>query len=295
EQRINGWRIRAEDPVTDPEPESGRAPHPPENDDAAAGTESDGSPNDLGAQVQDQLKRLERLLVPGKSAARAVQGGILPAWRRVTRGESRLAVTVAVLAAVGMLAALPVRVAPHPRWLLPGLALLLLVGLTVANPTRIDRQSRALRSLSLLLIAIISIANAATAARLIVDLVRGTGIRTPSELLLTGAAIWLTNVIVFGLWYWEFDRGGPVARAHAKKQYPDFLFPQMGSPPELTPPDWEPEFVDYLYFSFTNATAFSPTDVMPLSRWAKLTMLAQSAVSLMTVALVIARAVNILK
>ena len=94
EQRINGWRIRAEDPVTDPEPESGRAPHPPENDDAAAGTESDGSPNDLGAQVQDQLKRLERLLVPGKSAARAVQGGILPAWRRVTRGESRLAVTV---------------------------------------------------------------------------------------------------------------------------------------------------------------------------------------------------------
>ena len=124
---------------------------------------------------------------------------------------------------------------------------------------------------------------------------RGTGIRTPSELLLTGAAIWLTNVIVFGLWYWEFDRGGPVARAHAVKQYPDFLFPQMGSPPELTPPDWEPEFVDYLYFSFTNATAFSPTDVMPLSRWAKLTMLAQSAVSLMTVALVIARAVNILK
>jgi uncharacterized membrane protein len=175
------------------------------------------------------------------------------------------------------------------------LALLLLVGLTVANPTRIDRQSRALRSLSLLLIAIISIANAATAARLIVDLVRGTGIRTPSELLLTGAAIWLTNVIVFGLWYWEFDRGGPVARAHAVKQYPDFLFPQMGSPPELTPPDWEPEFVDYLYFSFTNATAFSPTDVMPLSRWAKLTMLAQSAVSLITVALVIARAVNILK
>jgi uncharacterized membrane protein len=281
--------------VTDPEPESGSAPHPPKNDDAAASTESDSSPNDLGAQVQDQLKRLERLLVPRKSAARAVQGGILPAWRRVTRGESRLAVTLAVLAAIGMLAALPDRIAPHPRWLLPGLALLLLVGLTVANPTRIDRQSRALRSLSLLLIAIISIANAATAARLIVDLVRGTGIRTPSELLLTGAAIWLTNVIVFGLWYWEFDRGGPVARAHAVKQYPDFLFPQMGSPPELTPPDWEPEFVDYLYFSFTNATAFSPTDVMPLSRWAKLTMLAQSAVSLITVALVIARAVNILK
>jgi uncharacterized membrane protein len=152
-----------------------------------------------------------------------------------------------------------------------------------------------LRSVSLLLIAVISIANAATAARLIIDLVRGIGIRAPSELLLTGAAIWLTNVIAFGLWYWEFDRGGPVARANAKKQYPDFLFPQMGAPAELTPPEWEPEFVDYLYTSFTNATAFSPTDVMPLSRWAKLTMLGQSAVSLITVALVVARAVNILK
>jgi uncharacterized membrane protein len=203
-------------------------------------------------------------------------------------------VTLAVLAAIAMLVALPDRIAPHPRWLLPGLALLLLAGLIVASPTRIDRQSRALRSVSLLLIAVISIANAATAARLIVDLVRGTGIRTPSELLLTGAAIWLTNVIAFGLWYWEFDRGGPVARAHAMKPYPDFLFPQMTSP-ENTPPEWEPEFVDYLYTSFTNATAFSPTDVMPLSRWAKLTMLAQSAVSLMTVALVVARAVNILK
>ena len=213
--------------MTEAESESGRASHRPANDDAAASAESDSSPNDLGAQVQDQLKRLERLLVPGKSAARAVQGGILPAWRRVTRGESRLAVTLAVLAAIGMLAALPDRIAPHPRWLLPGLALLLLVGLTIANPKRIDRQSRVLRSLSLLLIAIISIANAATAARLIVDLVRGIGIRTPSELLLTGAAIWLTNVIVFGIWYWEFDRGGPIERAAGSQPYPDFVFPQM--------------------------------------------------------------------
>jgi uncharacterized membrane protein len=281
--------------VTEAESDSGEASHLPANDDAAAGAEPAGQPDDIGGQLQDQLKRLERLLVPGKSAARAVEGGILPAWRRVTRGESRLAVTLAILAAIGLLAALPDRIAPHPRWVLPGLAFLLLVGLTVANPARIDRQSRALRTVSLLLIAVISIANAVTAARLIVDLVRGTGIRTPGELLLTGAAIWLTNVIVFGLWYWEFDRGGPVARAHAKKQYPDFLFPQMDASAEVTPPDWEPEFVDYLYFSFTNATAFSPTDVMPLSRWAKLTMLAQSAVSLMTVALVIARAVNILK
>jgi len=112
-------------------------------------------------------------------------------------------------------------------------------------------------------------------------------------LLLTGGAIWLTNVIAFGVWYWELDRGGPAARAHATRQHPDFLFAQMQTP-ELAPDDWEPAFVDYLYVSFTNAAAFSPTDVLPLSRWAKLTMLVQSAVSLSTVALVVARAVNTL-
>jgi hypothetical protein len=98
---------------------------------------------------------------------------------------------------------------------------------------------------------------------------------------------------VFSLWYWELDRDGPVARAHATRAHPDFLFAQMQS--ELAPPEWEPGFADYLYLSFTNATAFSPTNVLPLSGWAKLTMMLQSAVSLATVALVIARAVNILK
>jgi len=146
----------------------------------------------------------------------------------------------------------------------------------------------------LALIAVMSLSNAASAGRLIVDLVRAEGIRDPAQLLLTGAAIWLTNVIVFGLWYWEFDRGGPVERAAGVRPYPDFTFPQMTSP-ELAPPSWEPGFVDYLYMSFTNAMAFSPTDVMPMTRWAKLTMLAQSLISVVTVALVIARAVNILK
>jgi len=140
----------------------------------------------------------------------------------------------------------------------------------------------------------ISIANLYSAAHLVDALIQGTSRESAERLLLTGASIWGTNVIVFALWYWEFDRGGPVARALARKPYPDFQFVQMQCP-ELTPPDWEPYFVDYLYLSFTNATAFSPTDVLPLSRWAKLTTLVQSAVSLMTVALVIARAVNILK
>ena len=120
------------------------------------------------------------------------------------------------------------------------------------------------------------------------------GICHAGPLLVTGGAIWLTNIIVFGLWYWEFDRGGPVARAHGTRPYPDFQFVQMTSP-ELAPPDWEPAFADYLYLAFTNASAFSPTDVMPLSRWAKLAMTLQSVISIVTVALIVARAVNILK
>jgi len=217
-----------------------------------------------------------------------------PAWARLTGEEPRVQVTVAVLVAVGLMAALPVRVANRPRWVLPSLAVLLLVGVFVAKSARLERRSSALRVASLSLIAVMSVANAASAGRLIVDLVRGEGIRDPAALLLTGASIWLTNVIVFGLWYWEFDRGGPVERARGARPYPDFLFPQMSSP-ELAPPDWEPGFVDYLYVSFTNATAFSPTDVMPMTRWAKSTMMTQSAISVITVALVIARAVNILK
>ena len=187
-------------------------------------------------------------------------------------------VTIAIVVAIGLMLALPERVSTRPRWLLPGLAAVLLVGVFIAKSTRSPKRARALRIVSLALIAVMSIANAASAGRLVVDLVRGTGIHDPAQLLLTGAAIWFTNVIVFGLWYWELDRGGPIARAAGAHPYPDFVFPQMTSP-DLAPPDWEPGFVDYFYVSFTNATAFSPTDTMPMTRWAKLTMLGQSAIS----------------
>jgi hypothetical protein len=221
--------------------------------------------------------------------------GFVPAWRRPTEGEARWQVSVAVAAAVALQFPLPGRlVLVHPAWLLPALEGLLLVALVTANPRRINRESRALRLLGLTLAAILSLANAFSVARLIIGLVNGTEGSTAGPLLVTGGAIWLTNVIVFGLWYWEFDRGGPVARANADRMYPDFLFAQMTSP-HLAPPDWEPAFADYLYLSFTNAAAFSPTDVLPLSRWAKMGMTAQASVSIVTVALVVARAVNILK
>ena len=260
------------------------------------GDETEGSreqPTDVGDDLRGLLKSLARFVDP-RAAVQAAAGPAGAAWRSVTSEEPRVQVTVAILVAIGLMLALPSRVANHPRWVLPGLAVVLLIGVFVAKSAHSDRRSRALRVVSLSLIAVMSLSNAASAGRLIIDLVRAEGVRDPAQLLLTGAAIWFTNVIVFGLWYWEFDRGGPIERALGNRLYPDLLFPQMTSP-ELAPPDWEPGFVDYLYVSFTNATAFSPTDVLPMTRWAKMTMLTQSAVSVVTVALVIARAVNILK
>ncbi len=221
----------------------------------------------------------------------------VPAWRRRTRGEARWQVTLCVTVAIALQIAVPGRlVLLRPVWVLPALQGLLLVTLVAANPHRIDRESRMLRMLSLTLAALLSFANAWTVERLTVELVRGgSEVNRPGPLLITGAAIWLTNVVAFALWYWEFDRGGPAARALATKPYPDFQFVQMVSPPEMVPPNWEPAFTDYLYLAFTNAAAFSPTDVMPLSRWAKMAMTAQSLISIVTVALVVARAVNILQ
>jgi len=245
--------------------------------------------------LHDRLERLERLLVPEDRAARDAVRGVIPAWKRVTEGESRWQVAAATLVAISLQLPLTGRlVLVRPMWVLPMLQGLLFVALVVVNPRRIDRESRAIRSLSLALTGVLSLANGWSAARLVTGLVQGTEGSSAAPLLISGGAIWLTNVIVFALWYWEFDRGGPAARAHAVKPYPDFQFVQMATP-ELAAPHWEPAFGDYLYLAFTNAAAFSPTDVMPLSRWAKMAMLVQSAISMITVALVIARAVNILR
>jgi uncharacterized membrane protein len=220
---------------------------------------------------------------------------VTPAWKRPTDGEARWQATLAVVVVIALQFPLPDRlVLVRPVWLLPALEGLLLLVLVMANPRRINRQSRAIRLVSLILVATLSLANAWSVGRLVTGLVQGTEGNTAGPLLVTGGVIWLTNVIIFALWYWEFDRGGPVARADATRSYPDFQFVQMVNP-ELAPPGWEPAFGDYLYLSFTNAAAFSPTDVMPLTRWAKMAMTVQSAISIVTVALVVARAVNILK
>ncbi|GAB0104563.1 hypothetical protein JMUB6875_35380 [Nocardia sp. JMUB6875] len=218
----------------------------------------------------------------------------VPAWARRTAGESRWAATAAMVGILVVQFYLPNQFVAGPRWLVPGIGLTLMLILMVASPFRLDREEFWLRRFSLALMAVLGFALVWSVYHLVLGLVNGKVSDNPAGLLSSGGGIWLSNVLVFALWYWDLDRGGPAARAHARKPYPDFLWVQMQNP-ELADPDWEPQFPDYLYLSFTNATAFSPTDVMPMSRWAKTLMMIQSAISLITVSLVIARAVSVLK
>jgi hypothetical protein len=254
----------------------------------------------------DELHRLvaQRLETEGMQAGTWLhshagvvhQGPTLPAWRRKTQGELRWPVAIATAVGIALQVFVPDKLTlVSPSWIFPAAQGALLIVLVTANPHRIDRQSRMMRSLSLVLAAMLSLANGWSVVRLAIGITTGQMGQKPGPLLITGGVIWLTNIIAFGLWYWEFDRGGPVARAlNLKDRYPDFQYPQMTSPPEMVPPDWEPAFIDYLYLAFTNAAAFSPTDTMPMSRWAKVAMTIQSIISIVTVALVVSRAVNIL-
>lgn len=216
----------------------------------------------------------------------------MPAWRRRTRGEHRWPSALAVAVAVALQLVLPAPTVPQGRYVLAGLELALLLILLIANPYRMDRESSVLRGISLAVMGLVGLSNGWSAVLLVAYLIGGQQ-RSPAELLTAGAGIWLTNVIAFALVYWELDRGGPAARAVGEKEHPDLLFAQMQSP-DLADPDWEPQFADYFYLSFTNATAFSPTDVLPLSRWVKMIMMVQSAIALVVVVLVVARAVNVL-
>jgi hypothetical protein len=216
-------------------------------------------------------------------------------WGGRAKSEPRWPGSLAVGASIGLYFALPDTVITGlgPRWLVPGLEGLLGASLLIANP-RLSHESRPWRPIAITLIALVNLANVVSLGELVHKLI-GLHVHHPGgrELIYSSIPIWITNVLVFGLWYWELDRGGPVARLEAQRRQPDFLFPQMTAP-DATTPDWSPKFIDYLYTSFTNATAFSPTDTMPLTPWAKILMMVQSLASLLLVALVISRAVNIL-
>jgi hypothetical protein len=202
-------------------------------------------------------------------------------------------VALAIAVAIALQLLTPAQLAFDPRWFLPAVEAAVLIGLVAVNPYRIDRESAAVRAASLALVGAATLALVWSTGRLVLVLVRGGESDQAGEVLRSGGVIWLTNVIVFALWYWLLDRGGPAARANARRIHPDFLFAQM-TLPDLVHAQWRPVFVDYLYLAFTNSTAFSPTDTMPLVHWAKLAMMLQSCVSFLIVVLVIARAVNAL-
>ena len=198
-----------------------------------------------------------------------------------------------VLVAILLDLILPGRLTLGPTWLLPSIEGALLIGLAGVSPHPTVRHHPRRRQVALGLIALVSAVNIFSLVLLCKELVNGSH-STGRILIASGAVLWLTNVLLFGLWYWEMDRGGPADREGQVECIPDFLFPQM-SEERWAPAGWMPGLVDYLYTSFTNATAFSPTDTMPLTPRAKTLMGAQALTALVTVGLVVARAVNILQ
>ena len=211
---------------------------------------------------------------------------------RIEHGDPYWPAQLAVGLAIVLNLSLASQITIGPRWLLPGVEGILLVALVVIAPARATVQRVRERRFALAVIGLVSLVNIVLLGRLIDQLINGSTVGGRS-LILSGAVLWVTNVLLFAVWYWEMDRGGPVARYLNATALVDFQFPQMDSP-DLAPEGWRPGFLDYLYMSLTNSTAFSPTDTMPLTHTAKIVMAIQSVTALLTVGLVIARAVNIL-
>ncbi len=197
-----------------------------------------------------------------------------------------------VLAAIALQLLLPARLTIGPSWLIPALEGALLIGMFFASPRQLEHEHPRRRRVAIGLTAFVSAANIYSLAALTHYLLRHTS-PNAHQLIISGVLIWLTNFLIFALWYWEMDRGGPGRRAAGHDGPPDFLFPQM-SDDRIEPLEWRPMFIDYLYVSLTNNTAFSPTDTMPLTAMAKAIMGIQAIVSLLTIGLIFSRAVNIL-
>ena len=212
------------------------------------------------------------------------------------RGEHWWPVAMSIIVVAGLHVALPARYRVQPSWVVPVALLVPLAALIVGDPGRIDRQKTWLRVLTGILIAVITLANLLAAGRLVVDILTNNKLyaNNASGLLAAGGVIWATNVIAFALWYWDLDRGGAAARAHLPARQPAFVFPEMQNP-GYVPATWVPRFIDYLFLAFWTATAVSPTDTVAVKPWAKLLMMLEAAVSIALAALVIARAINILK
>jgi uncharacterized membrane protein len=225
--------------------------------------------------------------------------------RHLAHGEPRLPAAIAVLLAIALYALLPNQLVLGPRLVLPALEIVLFVPLVIANPRRMTRQNRTLRRLAIALVLLIAVANAVVLVLLVKELVTGQASEGTS-LLLAAGQVWVTNILVFALAYWELDRGGSVQRTHTPRpRLPaaDFRFPQdedHDAVPEVRQRSseksgWVPGYIDYLYVSITNSSAFSPTDTMPLSPRAKMLMATQSVSALVLSVLVISRGISLLK
>jgi hypothetical protein len=213
----------------------------------------------------------------------------------VTRIESRWPVALALVAAVILLSVLPRTLRLAPAWLtyIVGLAVLVpmaAVGLTSGK----TKWLRAERTITLFVIIYGCLASLTTLTNLIGAMVKGSVELSGAQLLASGIAVWVGNVLIFSLLYWHMDRGGPENRANDASRMPDWLFPQEGAPAEQVRPGWRPVFVDYLFLGYSTATAFSTTDVVPLTARAKLLMMLESSISLVTMVVVASRAINIL-
>ena len=212
--------------------------------------------------------------------------------RRLTAGDPLWPPQLALAVAIGLHLLLTEKVTIGPTWLMPAVEGALLVALVVVSPSRAVHHSKATRRFALSVIAFVSLANVVSLALLIHYLVTG-GHAGGRELIESGALLWITNILLFSVWYWEMDAGGPLVRHTHPGAMADFEFPQDDNP-AVAPAGWRPGYFDYLYMSLTNATAFSPTDTMPLTLSAKAVMGLQSVTALLTIGLVVSRAVNIL-
>ncbi|MDO9486141.1 MAG: hypothetical protein Q7K25_08810 [Actinomycetota bacterium] len=211
-------------------------------------------------------------------------------------GERRLPMVLAVVAVGGLVLIVPeeFRLSNVLHYAYCLLLVVMLVVLIIGDPGRIDKDQRWLRIVSGALIALITVLTVLSAGRLVLGILQEAAFATPAQLLIIGGSIWTINVIAFALWYWHLDSGGPAARARAElTTQPAFIFPEQGIP-SLVAQGWYPKFVDYLALSFNTALAFSPTDVAAIRHWPKLCMILESLISLILVALVLARAVNVL-
>jgi len=210
------------------------------------------------------------------------------------RHEPRWPVVLAVLAVLLVLTLLPARIRLFPSWFAYaiGIGLLLpMVGVWLSGAQ--TRWLRIERTTTLVFSVLAEATTLTTVLYLVVEMLNRPADFSGRQLLTSSIGAWITNVLASSLVYWRIDRGGPEARANNASTKPDWLFPQTGVPEEA-PPDWRPTYVDYLFLAFSTAMAFSPTDALPLTSRAKMLMMFESAVSLLTLVTVAARAINIL-